>query len=568
MSPPRLVSRLGLRWRSVAHELASSGGGGQRGVVGDVRQGAKPDRRWWWAALVLIAGISWTWALATPYFDGPDEGSHILRAYAVISGDFLPPSSPEQPGASPVEAPAPLAQGFYPGCLIGHYEATPNCVLNTNSNSRERVEAVTTAGRYPPLYYLLVGAPLRLLHGALPSVMLTRALSGLVCGFFLASAVASASQSRYRPWLLSGLLVAVTPQVIYTNAVVNPSALEISCAICLWTAGTVLSTAPRSPYDSALIRRMALAAIGLVSAKTSGPAFLLLIVSVLLVLTPRKKMIEIARQRQTIAWSALVGTAGVGAVLWIILARPNPVGGDALGPDFTTARIIRLSIGSWDAWARQMVGNFGWNDLPAPQFTFYIWLLLLGALLLGAAVTCRRRDGIVLFSVVSAVLVLPVVESTIIARSIGFFYQGRYTLPLATGVPIVAAIALAKRATGFPLTRRLLSVVAILAASAQFVSYVYAMHRYTVGQSGPLVFWTNPSWSPAFPPAILSLTILVLLALLVVLVANHGDVTPGARAGEGALDSPTSEEATSRQVDPSPRSPSGPGGRSGSRQPL
>lgn len=544
MSSPRLMARLGLGRSSVHHPHAPGGMGQRSGVsTDDARPGATPDRRWWWAALVLITGVTWAWALATPYFDGPDEGSHILRAYAVMSGDFVPPSLPDQPGASPVEAPAPLAQGYYPGCLIGQYEATPNCVLITDSRSRDEVQAVTTAGRYPPLYYLLVGAPLKLLGGALPSVMLTRLLSGLVCGLFLASAVASASQSRHRPWLQAGLLVAVTPQVVFTNAVVNPSALEISCAIGLWTAGLVLVSGNRTPYDAVLIRRMALAAIGLLGAKTSGPAFLLLIVVVLLALAPRTRLTEIVRDRRTIAWAAVVGLTGAGAVLWILLAHPNPVVGDALGPEFTTARIARSSIGSWDAWARQMVGNFGWNDLPAPQFTFYIWLLLLGALLLGAAVAARRRDGIILLSLVAAVVVLPVVESTVVARSIGFFYQGRYTLPLATGVPLLAAVVLAKRATRFPLTRRSLTVVALLAAAAQFVAYVYAMHRYTVGQSGPLVFWTDPVWSPAVPPAVLSLTLLALLGVVIALVIHYGDVAPGA----GTPVSRTAEEPSARR---------------------
>lgn len=511
--------------------------------VSNFRPRRSPDRRWWWVALVLITGISWAWALATPYFDGPDEGSHILRAYAVMSGDFVPPNTS---GASPVQAPGPLALGFYPGCLIGHYEATPDCVLGTATSDRGMVRTVTTAGRYQPLYYALVGAPLKILRGTLFSVMLTRLLSGLICGIFLASAVASASQSRHRPLMLTGLFVAVTPQVIFTNAVVNPSALEISAAIGFWTAGIVMLTEPGRRYDARLVARMGVAGIGLVSAKTSGPAFLLILVLILLVLAPPRRIIEVVKARYTFVWGGLVGLASVGAILWIVLARPNPVIGDALGPEFTTARIIRFSIGSWDAWARQMIGNFGWNDLPAPQFTFYVWVLLIGALLIGAAVVCRIRVGIALALLVAIVLVLPVAESTVIARSIGFFYQGRYTLPLAVGLPLLAALALGKRLIGCSLQRRLLAVVATLAATAQFVAYVYAMHRYTVGQSGPLMFWRHPVWSPAVPPAILSLTMLVLLGLAVVLVIKQG----GSTLGSCSTGSAVSMATASTSADP------------------
>lgn len=510
---------------------------------------------------MLITGISWAWALATPYFDGPDEGSHILRAYAVVSGDFVPPNLPNMPGASPVRAPAPLTLGFYPGCLIGHYEATPDCVLATATSDRGMFEAVTTAGRYPPLYYALVGVPLKIFHGTLSSVMLTRLLSGLICGLFLASAVASASQSRHRPLMLTGLVVAVTPQVIFTNAVVNPSALEISAAIGFWTAGIVMLTERGGRYDARLAARMGVAGIGLVSAKTSGPAFLLILVLVLLVLAPPRRIIEVVKARHTLVWGALGGLASVGAVLWIVLVRPNPVVGDALGPEFTTARIIRLSIGSWDAWTRQMVGNFGWNDLPAPQFAFYVWLLLIGALLIGAAVVCRVRDGIGLGLLVAIVLVLPVAESTVIARSIGFFYQGRYTLPLAVGLPLLAALALGKRLIGSPLQHRLLAVVATLAGTAQLVAYVYAMHRYTVGQSGPLMFWRHPIWSPAVPPAILSLTMLVLLGVVVVLVIKQGGSALGACSTGSAVSVATASTSAAPLTDSTSASKTSSGSR-------
>jgi hypothetical protein len=119
----------------------------------------------------------------------------------------------------------------------------------------------------------------------------------------------------------------------------------------------------------------------------------------------------------------------------------------------------------------------------------------------------------------------PVVASTLLARSIGYGYQGRYTLPIAVGLPVLCALALGVRLSGHRVERRLLVVVTTSVVVGHLASFVYALHRYTVGQSGPLVFWTDPRWQPPLTAGGLLLLALVLGAAAIGLAAASGRLT-------------------------------------------
>ncbi len=486
--------------------------------------------------MVVIAGLSMTWSLATPLFDGPDEYAHAARAYAIFSGELVPPSGTSTRAGDLIPTPASFdRQEFrYPRCLIARPEATPNCLPPVVSAHGEH-RAPSSAGRYPPLYYVMVGLPLKLFPGTFGGLLLARLLSALLSAMFLASAVLSAFQSKYSSCLLAGLVVAIPPEVLYTNGVVNPSAFEVSAAIAVWMAGLVLVTERDTRGDWRLMARLGVASLALVAVKASGPLLLLLIAMVLLALAKPSRLLLLARDRTFIGWGATVGLAAVGSVAWTLLVHPNSLDPTrhvrALGG---TAKLVRTSIGLWDGWARQMVGNFGYADLPAPQLTHYVWLLLVGALLVAAAVASSPRLAVALAVLLTIVLVAPVIGSTLIARSIGFGYQGRYTLPVAVGLPLLAALAVGTRLSGSAVQRRLLVVVTALAGTAHLAAFSYVLHRFAVGQSGPLIFWTHPLWSPVLPPALLLLTQLALVASAVALAAVAACSTGGRREGAGA----------------------------------
>jgi hypothetical protein len=88
-----------------------------------------------------------------------------------------------------------------------------------------------------------------------------------------------------------------------------------------------------------------------------------------------------------------------------------------------------------------------------------------------------------------AVVAVPVVLEARSISEVGYFWQGRYSLPLAVGLPLVAAAG-SRAAARRPAA---LLLIAVLAA-CHLVSYVIALGRYTVG-TGRGLGLTGGAWA-------------------------------------------------------------------------
>ena len=146
-----------------------------------------------------------------------------------------------------------------------------------------------------------------------------------------------------------------------------------------------------------------------------------------------------------------------------------------------------------------MIGNFGWLTVHAPYLTIVVWTAAIGLVLaLGLSVS-DRRASFALLLVAAATALLPLVSEYREVPIIGPFWQGRYTLPLAVGVPIVAAYLVGASSIGARLARsRLAVVVAVALGVGQFLGFAQTLRRFTVGYNGPFRYWVRAPWSPPF----------------------------------------------------------------------
>jgi hypothetical protein len=114
------------------------------------------------------------------------------------------------------------------------------------------------------------------------------------------------------------------------------------------------------------------------------------------------------------------------------------------------------------------------------------------------------------------------------ARKFGFGWQGRYTLPLAVGLPILCGFALAQDADRIPRRGRIVLVLGIGFVVAHFLAFWQNLRRYTVGDDGSLLFWRDADWSPPFPSLfLLTAYLLLLVALALWLWSNStADASP------------------------------------------
>jgi DMSO reductase anchor subunit len=161
-----------------------------------------------------------------------------------------------------------------------------------------------------------------------------------------------------------------------------------------------------------------------------------------------------------------------------------------------------------------MIGRFGWLDTPAPALTWVPWTIALGALVFAAVLWSTRRGVAVLLGLLAATIVVPVaIEAPTYADAANLTWQGRYTLPLAVGVPILAGALLWATERGRRLvTSRLLWATGIVLAGAQILAFGQNLRRYTVGARGPISFSSSAPWSPPLP----RLALIVAFAVVVV----------------------------------------------------
>ncbi|HTX63303.1 MAG TPA: DUF2142 domain-containing protein, partial [Acidimicrobiales bacterium] len=100
------------------------------------------------------------WSLATPLFASPDEQAQVVYAAAAARGQLV--GTTIEDAANPytiVTVPKVFASGdTYPNCFHFHPEVPASCAPRLTTS--RRIEHTTTyVGRYPPLYYLVVGLP-------------------------------------------------------------------------------------------------------------------------------------------------------------------------------------------------------------------------------------------------------------------------------------------------------------------------------------------------------------------------------------------------------------------------
>jgi hypothetical protein len=475
-------------------------------------------RRAFWTTFLLVFAVEIVWAVAMPLFSAADEPSHVIRAAAVARGQLLgdeprPPLTADDvkigqgglEGGRPTAYLAVSVAGIYAspnwGCFDRHREVAANCLTFGGSTAARTV--LTPVARYPPLYYALVGIPARLVRAGSHAVYLMRAVSAALTAALVASAVLSLRRLRRPVIALVGLLLALTPTVLYFGAMVNPSGLEIVAALALWASGGVLATeASTGIVDARVVHRVGIAACLLVLSRQLAPVWLAAVLVTLGLLATRPGLAALARSSVVRAWSVVAGVCSVAAIAWIAWAGPLASGASIFpGDPRPMPQILRDVIGASPHLVPEMIARLGWLDTPAPAATMLLWLVLVGALVaLGLAL--GGRAGALAAALVVAAAVIPVLLEFLGARSIGLTYQGRYTLPLAVGIPVLAAIGIARSESRGALRFSRESVIACGAGVvlAQSLAFAQTLRRYSVGYDGPLLFWQHARWSPPIWP--------------------------------------------------------------------
>jgi hypothetical protein len=509
----------------------------------DERRGPA-QRRQHLVLVALLAGIILCWILLTPPGAGADEPGHLARAGALARGqvDGSDIGSPRYEGFD--------VPGTYripePECYAHHPEIPVDCAAPAPT-SDETVTLASSADEYP-IWGHLPGGLLSRLPGMAP-IWWARIGGAAVATALLAGALWLVTPRR--PLGAAALLLAITPMAWSVIANVNPSAMAISGAIALWAGLLYGGTHPASSAAwltaigwaaLALPRRDGLiwACVALVvalghggrtaaewwRALGTGPR---LVVAASTIVTVGWGITNDSRVSRFVAAAPLIVVAGeIVRWLWrhrvttraarvLIIVAIAAIGGVA------AAIVLSRRPGGWDSDLAtrivgetgynfiEAIGRLGWLDVPLPAAAIALTCVAIG--LLGAA---SLVVGSAAASWAAALLVSTAAASWLFelfqGNTTGTYWQGRYSLPLLVGVPLLLGLA---RVPAVAASR----VAWWVGGSALVVLNVAAWaaaRRWGVGNDGSMMPWDWDTIHSPLPPIVVLTALAVLSAGLAV----------------------------------------------------
>jgi hypothetical protein len=222
-------------------------------------------------------------------------------------------------------------------------------------------------------------------------------------------------------------------------------------------------------------------------------------------------------------------------------------------PGLTLTEAFQGSVEELPYRVRQMVGHFAYLEAPPPAGLLAVWGVLVGALVLLALVAGAWRRRCALLGLLLASLAFTVVPEALNAAEFGYIWQGRYTLPVATGIPILAAWIVGRARWWRPaLTLPASALVAGLWLVGQAIGLATLLRRYVVGTDRSLfAIRTGDGWAPPLSPVVL----MVLLALAGGAFAIWTTWATRTAAPIAKADAAGDQEPTTSATSPQNRSP-------------
>jgi hypothetical protein len=485
---------------------------------------------WIFLAVGLCIGA---WSLATPLGAAPDEPEHLVQAAAVVRGQFDGPQVPVHYGPlslgkiGTVRVPAWVTDITDPtGVSLDSpiCKTASSCQIGTplGLSSTRTITSATQFSNYPPLYYLIVGGPTLLATGT-GALYGVRLLGVLLDSLLIALGLYLLVRYHGRPVLI-GALTALTPSVLFFGSVVNSSGVEIAAGFAAWCAGLCIVAAEEVSRPLIVLTSSAFAV--LILCRPTSWVTALVILLVLGVLGGWQHSRQLVGRLRPL-WTTLILALAVAGSFLLIVGTPTLLGIKE-HPPLSLEGSVRLTLRLMGGQLRQTIGVFGWLDVPAPTWVIALWVVAIVALVVYAlAVSQRARRALPLLAL--TVFAYPFLFETSQLNTVGPYWQGRYWLPLALGLPLVAAAVLP------PLKRSWVVGVGILLAGAQLGAFLSTLNVY---KGHPVRPGSAALWAP---PGGVALTIALFTlgqVLLVSLVWARWNEPTAGRSGVRPTDLP------------------------------
>jgi hypothetical protein len=468
-----------------------------------------------WVVVVSYSLLITAWIFGNPPGAGPDEWFHYLRAVSMGRGQLLgtpvglegakaivgerSPSVSEQlyemqltwvaQNTRQVHIPNGLTPGWFRCPLINPF-VSARCLNNSPplSNAHDWPNPTAT---YQPFPYLVPAAVSWIKTDPDNLSRLMRLGKALFSLIFVAGAVLLLWNREAGLVSLVGLIVAMTPMVVFLSATLNPSGLEITSALAFFSALLRLRRGQthRGPW-----LMLAFSGAVLALSRLTGPVWIALDLGVVVLMSGIDRLLRLAKEqwRLALAASILVASGVFLNRLWEHLYGPRMSFDLSPFPGSLLEGMAQLPV----VLLHQM-GMFNYLEFELPQLAYAVWAALALAVAVIAFVVGSNQERIALAVTLAVSIALPVILVAGSMRHTGFGLQGRYVLAFSIVVPLISGEILVTQYQKLKALKadHLFLPFAIGAALVQLVAWGKNAYRFAVGLTG--AYWVGSSeWVP------------------------------------------------------------------------
>jgi hypothetical protein len=433
---------------------------------------------------ILLVQLAWMFTV--PPFGGIDEFDHSYRAAAVAHGQWVAPPSVATRGTGAwLEVPSDIVRAAHDECHALHYTGPEDCV-GTPQGAYTKI--ASGAGRYNPIFYAIIGYPALPFSGA-AALYVMRLMTILLAWSFFVLALSAIRRWAKGPLPFVAAAVVCTPVMIYSDSIAAPNGVEMMAALAFWASLIGLSAAANAKTDRYLLTVAAISGCSLVTIRSLGPVWCLMIAATVLIAIPvsRNRMGDLLHLRSLRISVGAVAIATVLSEIWILKMGALVIG-VADNKPIPLDQKIHYTLQAVPLWLFQSIAAFPLRDQPVPP-TVYVTYLIVGLFLLGVAwrhTTGRMRLGLAV--TVAAATLFPTLVTLTTIEKYGTSWQGRYGLPYSLGLLLLVGYALDR--AGVHLSPRIVGPGLVLFVASQTTAVVWGL-SFEQGRS-PSV--GNPQW--------------------------------------------------------------------------
>ena len=365
---------------------------------------------------------------------------------------------------------------------------------------------------------------MRLATSTTAALLLGRLTFTLLAALLLLGALLVALRARPGPVSIAAIALCVVPTSVLVMSAISTSGAESAAGIAWWVA-LLAATEPRAQRAAwwLALRAGVVCAV----ARTTGPAWMILIFVVVLVFRGRRASWQAFRAggRLAIATVAICVAAGAVTLIWQLAVQPASLESPAETLAKASPSGISFILG-------RAIGTFGWGEAAPPVILDQVWALMIAALVvLGVASALMRRVP----REIAALILAGVLGVAAIAAFLAFGshagqVQGRWFIAPLAGIPILAGWMTASGpvTARFSRTASLVGSAVVAGVCACLAIYWWLNeYRYAVS-GGSWFFLGHAVWQP--PLGWAPWLVCAVVGLLALLAAGLGSGTSGAAA--------------------------------------